>query len=68
MIKDLKKHQQTTDDRNLLCLCKQDRTKTSQELLSERVHSNGKQLNARAIRRRLLHVQYKSYTAKLKPF
>ena len=58
----------TTDDRNLLHLCKQDRTKTSQELLSERVHSNGKQLSARAIRRRLLDMEYKRYTAKSKPF
>ena len=32
----------TTDDRNLLHLCKQDRTKTNQELSSELVLSNGK--------------------------
>ena len=36
----------TTDDRNLLCWCKQNRTKTSQELLFELVLSNGKQLSA----------------------
>ena len=60
----------TTDDRNLLHLCKQDRTKTSQKLSSELVHSNGKQLSARIIprRRRLFDMGYKSYTAKSKPF
>ena len=58
----------TTDERNLLRLCKQDRTKTSQELSSELVLSNGKQLSARTIRRRLLDMGYKSYTTKSKPF
>ena len=63
-----KKTSATTDDRNLLRLCKQDRTKTSQELLSELVLSNRKQLSARTIRRHLLGMRYKSYATKSKPF
>ena len=57
----------TTDNRNLLRLCKQDRKKISQKLSSELVLSNSKQLSTRTIRR-LLDVRYKSYTAKSKPF
>ena len=64
----LKKASTTTDDRDLLRLWEQDRTKTSQELSSELVLSNGKQLSARTIRRRLLDAEYKSYTTKSKPF
>ena len=63
-----KKASTTTDDRNLLRLCKQDRTKTSQKLSSELVLSNGKNLSARTIRRRLFDMGHKSYTAKSKPF
>ena len=63
-----KKASTTTDDRNLLRVCKQARTKTSQELLSELVLSNEKQLSARTICRRLLGMGYKSYTAKSKSF
>ena len=59
-----KKVSTTTDDRTLLRLCKQDRTKTSQKLSSELVLSNGKELSVRTIRRRLLDMGYKSYTAK----
>ena len=64
-----KKASITTDDRNLLRLCKQDRKKTSHELSSEHVLSNGKQLSAQIIRcRRFLDMRYKSYTAKSKLF
>ena len=58
----------TTDDRDLLHLCKQDRTKTSQKLLSEFVLSNGKQFSAQTIRRRLLDIEYKRYPGKSKSF
>ena len=58
----------TTDDRNLLCLWKQDRTKTTQKSSSELVLSNGEKFSARPIRRRLLDMEYKSYTAKSQPF
>ena len=64
----LKKASTTTDDRNLLRLCKQDRTKTTQESSSELMLSNGKKLSTRTVCRRLLDVRYKSYTAKSKPF
>ena len=57
----------TTDDRNLLRLYKKDRTKSSKELSSELLLSNGKRLSARTIRRRLLDMEYKSYTVKRKP-
>jgi transposase len=63
-----KKASTATDDRNLLRLCKKGRTKSSQELSSELLLSNGKQLSARTIRRRLLDLGYKSYTAKRKPY
>ena len=55
------------DDRNLLRLCKKDRTKSSQMLSAELVLSNGKHLSARTVRRRLFDAGYKSYTAKRKP-
>ena len=57
----------TTDDRNLLRLCKKDRTKSSKELSSEFLLSNGKRLSAQTIRRRHLDMGYKSYTVKRKP-
>jgi transposase len=56
-----------TDDRNLLRLCKKDRTKSSEELSAELVLSNGKKLSAPTVRHRLLNIGYKSYTAKRKP-
>lgn len=62
-----KKASTTADDRTLLRLCKQDRTKTSEQLSTDLVLSNGKQLSARTVRRRLLDMGYKSYTAKAKP-
>ena len=63
-----KKALTTADDRNLLRLCKKNRTKTSQKLSSGLVLSNEKQLNARIIRRRVLDMGRKSYTAKSKTF
>ena len=56
------------DDRNLLRLCKKDRTKSSKELSAELVLSSGKQLSDRTVRRRLLDMGFRSYTAKRKPF
>ena len=50
----------TTDDRNLLRLCKKDRTKSSKELSSEFFLSKGKQLSARTVHRRLLDMGYKA--------
>jgi transposase len=55
-----------TDDRHLLELCKKDRTKSSQQLSSEWILSNGKTLSAVTVRRRLLEAGYASYTAKRK--
>ncbi|CAF1375186.1 unnamed protein product [Rotaria sordida] len=63
-----KKASTAIDDRNLLRLCKKDRTKSSQLLSSELVLSNGKRLSAQTIRRRLVDMGYKSYTAKRKPY
>ena len=57
----------TTNDRNLLRLCKRNRTKSSRELSSESLLSNGKRLSARTVRRRFLDMGYKSYTVKRKP-
>ena len=57
----------TTDDRNLLRLSKRNRTKSSRELSSEFLLSNGKRLSARTVRRRLLDMGYKSYTVTRKP-
>ena len=55
------------EDRNFLRLCKKDRSKSSEILSSELTLSNDKHLGARAVRRRLLTVDYKSYRAKKKP-
>ena len=55
------------EDRDLLRLCKKDRTKSSEILSSELTLSNGKHLSARTIRRRSLTTGYKSYLAKRKP-
>ena len=63
-----KKALTTIDNRNLLRLCKQNRTKTSQKLSSELVLLNEKQLSVRIIRRRVLNMGWKSYTTKSKSF
>ena len=55
------------EDRNLLRLCKKDRSKSSEILSSELTLSNDKHLSARTVRRRLLTMGYKSYRAKKKP-
>ena len=55
------------EDRNLLRLCKKDRTKSSEILSSQLTLSNGKHLSARTVRYRLLTMDYKSYRAKKKP-
>ena len=55
------------EDRRLLQICKADRTKCNRQLSSEFTLSNGTQLSARTIRRRLLDGGYRSYTAKRKP-
>ena len=62
-----KKASTVIDDRNLLRLCKKDRTKSSEILSSELTLSNGIHLSARTVRRRLLTMGYKSYRAKKKP-
>ena len=54
------------EDRNLLRLCKKDRTKSSEILSSELKLSNGKHLSARTGRRRLPTMGSKSYRAKKK--
>ncbi|CAF3005278.1 unnamed protein product [Rotaria sp. Silwood2] len=64
---DRKKAPTPINDRNLLRLCKKDRTKSSQMLSSELILSNGEHLSARTVRRRLLDMGYKSYQAKKKP-
>ena len=56
------------DDRRLLQLCLQDRTKSSRELSYEWILSNGKTVAASTVRRRLLEAGYYSYTAKRKPY
>ena len=48
-------------------LCKQDRTKTSRQLSSEWLLSNGKTVSDSTVRRRLLDMGYAGYTAKPKP-
>ncbi|CAF3380963.1 unnamed protein product [Rotaria sp. Silwood2] len=63
-----KKASTATDDRNLLRLCKKGRTKSSQELSSELVLSNGKRLSTPTIRRQLVDMGYSNYTAKRKPY
>ena len=55
------------EDRRLLQISKANRTKCSHQLSSEFTLSNGTQLSARTIRRRLLDVGYRSYTVKWKP-
>ena len=52
------------EDRRLLQISKADRTKSSRQLSSEFTLSNGTQLSARTIRRRLLDAGYRSYTDK----
>ena len=56
------------DDRRLLQMCKQDRKKSSQELSSEWILSNGMTFAASTVRRRLLEAGYNSYTTKRKPY
>ncbi|CAM4851434.1 unnamed protein product [Rotaria magnacalcarata] len=56
-----------TDDRRLLRIMKKDRTQSSQMLASEWTLSNGKKMSAPTVRRLLLSMGYKSYTAKKKP-
>ena len=55
------------EDRRLLQISKADRTKSSRQLSSEFTLSNGTQLSARTIRRRLLNDGYRSYSTKRKP-
>ena len=55
------------EDRRLLQISKANRTKCSRQLSSEFTLSNGIQLSARTIRRRLLDAGYRSYTVKWKP-
>lgn len=55
------------DDRALLRLCKKDRTKSSQQLSADWILSNGDRLSPPTIRRRLVGMGYRSYTAKKKP-
>lgn len=62
-----KKESTPNDDRQLLRIMKKDRTKSSQMLATEWTVSNGKKLSAPTVRRRLLNMGYKSYTAKRKP-
>ena len=55
------------EDRRLLQICKADRTKDIRQLSSEFTLSNGTQLSASTIRRRLLDAGYRRYTDKQKP-
>ena len=55
------------ENRNLLRLYKKDRTKSSEMLSYELTLSNGKYLNARTVRHRLLTMSYKSYRATKRP-
>ncbi|CAF2111022.1 unnamed protein product, partial [Rotaria magnacalcarata] len=59
-----KKATTPADDRKLLRIMKKDRTKSSQMLAHEWTLSNGKRLCASTVRRRLITMGYKSYTAK----
>ena len=54
-------------NRRLLQISKADQTKCSRQLSSEFTLSNGTQLSARTIRRRLLDAGYRSYIDKRKP-
>ncbi|CAF4934189.1 unnamed protein product, partial [Rotaria socialis] len=62
-----KKASTQDDDRRLSYIMKKDRTKSSQMLAAEWTLSNGKKLCASTVRRRLISMGYKSYTAKRKP-
>ncbi|CAF5065703.1 unnamed protein product, partial [Rotaria sp. Silwood1] len=62
-----KKATTKAEDQYLLKIMKQDRTKSSQMLAAEWNSSNGKQLCASTVRRRLINMGYKSYTTKRKP-
>ena len=57
----------SSDDRYLLQLCKQDRTKTSRQLSPEWFLSNSKTVSDFTVRHQLLESGYKSHTAKPKP-
>ena len=54
-------------DCQLLRIMKKDRTKSSQMLSAEWALSNGEKVSACTVRRRLISMGYKSYTAKRKP-
>ncbi|CAF2034593.1 unnamed protein product [Rotaria magnacalcarata] len=62
-----KKPSTEDDDRQLLYIMKKDRTKSSQMLAAEWILSNDKKLCGSTVRRRLISMGYKSYTAKRKP-
>ena len=55
------------DDRQLLRIMKKDRTKSSQMLSAEWALLNGQKVSACTVRRRLISMGCKSYTAKRKP-
>ena len=55
------------EDRRLLQISKADRTKSSRQLSSEFTLSNGIQMSACTIHRRLLDAGYRRYTDKQKP-
>ena len=55
------------DDRSLLRFCKIDRTKSSRELSTEQVLSNGRRFSTLTIRRCLNAMGYKGYIVKKKP-
>ncbi|CAM2729429.1 unnamed protein product [Rotaria socialis] len=61
-----KKASTQDNDRQLSYIMKKDRTKSSQMLAAEWTLSNGKKLCALTVRRRLISMGYKSYTAKRK--
>ena len=54
-------------DRQLLRIMKKDRTKSSQMLSAEWALSNSEKVSVCTVRRRLISMGYKSYTAKRKP-
>ena len=55
------------ENRNLLRLCRKERTKSGEILSSELTLSNGRYLSTRTVHRRLLTMGYKSNRAKKKP-
>ncbi|CAF1405644.1 unnamed protein product [Adineta ricciae] len=67
LVKVEKKATTEAEDRYLLKIMKEDRTKSSQKLAAEWNSSNGKQLCASTVRRRLINMGYKCYTTKRKP-